>query len=261
MWLEEWMLNKAALMMGATYDPPLGSRSMSRLPGAVCLSLACLPTLVFAQPADDIRQLKLKDWQPRPMLATKATQVERPMFPAIDVHNHLGGGKQHLTSERVARYLTEMDAAGVRTVVNLDGGWGERLKETIAALDQSHPDRFLTFALINFEGIDHEDWSQRETARLEESFQAGAKGLKFHKTLGLGYRYKNGQLMRVDDPKLAPIFDLCARHQRPVMIHTADPAAFFTTRVSLNERWEEMYYPDKRLILGPKIPKPEEVVD
>ena len=39
-------------------------------------------------------------------------------------------------------------------MVNLDGGWDDRLKETLAALDEAHPGRFLTFALVNFEGID-----------------------------------------------------------------------------------------------------------
>jgi len=173
----------------------------------VLVAIAALFTdSLFAQPPEDIRQLKLKDWQPRSMLVSKTTELERPMFPAIDVHNHLGGGKQLLTPERVGKYLAEMDAAGVRTVVNLDGGWDERLKETVTLLDEAHPDRFLTFALINFDGIDDDNWSQRETTRLEASFKAGAKGLKFHKTLGLSYRYKNGKLMPVDDPKLTPIF-------------------------------------------------------
>ena len=71
---------------------------------------------------DDIKELKLKDWQPRSMLRTRETRVNKPAFELIDVHNHLGGGAATLTPERVRRYLEEMDAAGVRTVVNLDGG-------------------------------------------------------------------------------------------------------------------------------------------
>ena len=86
----------------------------------------------------------------------------------------------------MAGFLAEMDAAGVRTVVNLDGGWGHRLNETLAALDEAHPGRFLTFALIDFDGIDDPGWTDREAKRLEPSFEAGAKGLKFHKSLGLG---------------------------------------------------------------------------
>ena len=45
---------------------------------------------------DSIRDLKLRDWQPRSMLKTKVTQVNKPAFPVIDVHNHLGGGRQRL---------------------------------------------------------------------------------------------------------------------------------------------------------------------
>ncbi len=200
----------------------------------------CFGPWVIAQPTDDIRELRLRDWEPRSMLKTKQSVVERPAYAVIDVHNHLGGGKDNLTPERVRHYLAEMDAAGLRTVVNLDGGWGPRLKETLSALDQAYPGRFLTFALLDFSGIDDENWGQREARRLEESFQAGAKGLKIHKTLGLSYRYRSGELMPVDDPKLNPAWEMCAKYNRPVVIHVADPAAFFTPLDRFNERWHEL---------------------
>lgn len=209
---------------------------------------------------DDIRELKLKDWSPQPMLVVKETTIERPSFAPIDVHNHLGAGKQFLTPDRIGRYLEEMNAAGVATVVNLDGGWGDQLKETLSALDESHPGRFLTFAQIDFSGIDDDGWTDRETARLEASFQAGAKGLKFHKSLGLGVRYKDGRLMPVDDPKLAPIFETCAQHKRPVMIHTADPAAFFTPLDRFNERWHELNEHSNWLFYGERFPARDELL-
>jgi predicted TIM-barrel fold metal-dependent hydrolase len=230
--------------------------SLTAMSAIALVSLA----LIAADTPEDIRQLKLRDWAPKPMLVVPQHELKKPLFPAIDVHNHLGGGKQFLTAERVARYLEEMNEAGVRTVVNLDGGWGDRLKETLAALDEANPGRFLTFALINFDNIDDEAWSARETARLEESFRAGAKGLKFHKTLGLSYRYKDGKLMGVDDPKLAPIFELCGKHKKPVMIHTADPAAFFTPLDRFNERWHELNEHPNWLFYGERFPKREDLL-
>ncbi len=214
----------------------------------------------FTQPADDISQLKLRHWQPRSMLKTKQSVVETPAYPVFDVHNHLGGGKDRLTSERVKHYLAEMDAAGVRTVVNLDGGSGQRLKETLAALDEAHPGRFLTFALLDFSGIDDENWSRREAKRLEESFRAGAKGLKLHKSLGLSYRYSNGKLMPVDDPKLDPVWQMCAKYNRPVVIHVADPAAFFTPLDRFNERWHELGDHPNWLFHGEQFPSRDEVL-
>jgi predicted TIM-barrel fold metal-dependent hydrolase len=211
--------------------------------------------------AGDIRDLKLRDWRPKSMLKTKVTRVNRPSFAVIDVHNHLGGGAATLTAERVKRYLREMDEAGVRTVVNLDGGWDDKLKETVAALDQAHPGRFLTFALIDFRGFDQEGWSVRETDRLRRSFQAGAKGLKFHKSLGLSYRNESGRLLGIDDPRLDPIWALCGAMNKPVMIHTADPAAFFTPLDRYNERWHELNEHPNWLFHGDDYPSREELLE
>jgi predicted TIM-barrel fold metal-dependent hydrolase len=225
-----------------------------------------LTTVMLAFPArflaaqDDIRELKLRDWEPRPMLVTRSTVVETPRFPVIDIHNHLGGGREFLTPERVERYLNEMNEAGVRTVVNLDGGWDERLKETIAALDRAHPGRFLTFALVNFDGIDDGDWTDREVKRLEESFAAGARGLKIDKRLGLRWRYKDGKVMPVDDPKLDRIWETCGKHKRPVVIHVSDPAAFFTPLDRYNERWHELNANPGWLFFGEQFPKREDIL-
>ncbi len=209
---------------------------------------------------DDIRELKLRDWEPRTMLKTKTTIVEKPQFPVIDIHNHLGSGKEHLTPQRVEKYLTEMDEAGVRTVVNLDGGWDDRLRETLAALDEAHPGRFLTFALVNFDGIDDDDWSIREAKRLEAGFRGGAKGLKIDKRLGLRWRYKSGKVMPVDDLKLDPIWAMCGKHKRPVVIHVSDPAAFFTPLDRYNERWHELNANPGWLFFGEQFPKREEIL-
>jgi predicted TIM-barrel fold metal-dependent hydrolase len=221
------------------------------------VSAAALP----AQPTNDIRDLKLRDWEPRSMMAAKVTLVPKPLFPVIDMHNHLGTGKGVLTPQRVQQYLTEMGEAGVRTVINLDGNWDNDLRDTLKALDEAHPGRFLTYALINFDGIDDDGWSDREAKRLEESFKAGAKGLKFHKTLGLRYRYKNGKLMAVDDPKLEPIWKLCGQYKRPVVIHIADPAAFFTALDRYNERWHELNSHPNWLFFGDKYPPRQELLD
>ncbi|MEP0843918.1 MAG: amidohydrolase family protein [Phycisphaerae bacterium] len=208
--------------------------------------------------AEDIRELKLKDWQPRSMLKVKTTRVDKPAFPVFDVHNHLRRGLE--SKESVARMLAEMDAAGVRTVVHLDGMWGDELKRALDLLDNAHPGRFCTFARINFTGIDDPDWGERTARQLEESFQAGAKGLKFHKDLGLGVRYKDGRLMRVDDPKLNGVWQVCAKHNKPIVIHTSDPAAFFTPLDRYNERWHELnQHPDWLFADRSRFPTREEL--
>ncbi len=222
------------------------------------LSILWCVLVLPAAPDDqqsDIKELRLRDWEPRPMLKVKETRIEKPAFPVIDVHNHLRDVKD------VAAVVAQMDAAGVRTVVHLDGGWGEKLRDTLKRFDEAYPGRFLTYALTDFRGIDDADWGERTARQLAEGFAAGAKGLKFHKSLGLTVRYQDGKLMPVDDPKLDPVWRVCAEHKRPVEIHVSDPAAFFTPLDRFNERWHELNEHPEWLFYGEKFPKREEILE
>ena len=67
--------------------------------------------------------------------------------------------------------------------------------------------------------------------------------------------------MTVDDPKLDPIWELCATSKRPVMIHSADPAAFFTPLDRFNERWHELNEHPAWLFYGKQFPARQELLD
>ncbi len=47
-------------------------------------------------------------------------------------------------------------------------------------------------------------------------------------------------MLRVDDERLAPVFDKAAELGIPVMFHIADPDAFFLPIDGTNERYEEL---------------------
>ena len=218
--------------------------------------LAFLLSLASAEePVTDIRQLQLKDWQPQSMLTTDQTHVRYAKYPVVDVHNHLASGRA------AERFLSEMNAAGVYCVVNLDGGTSpEEVKGVIANLEGAHPGRFLTYALVDWKGLDEPGWSERAAAKLAACFEAGAKGLKVHKSLGLGVRHTDGTLLAVDDPLLDPVWETCAKYHRPVMIHVSDPAAFFTPLDANNERWHELNANPGWLFYGDRWPSREELL-
>ena len=224
---------------------------------ALCvLVLTAAIPLYAADEPQEIQKLPLKDWEPRPALKVKQTVVEKPAFPVIDVHNHLRGVKD------VAAMVATMDASGVRAVVHLDGGWGDDLKATLKKFDEAYPGRLLTYALLNYSGIDDADWGERSAKLLEEGFKAGAKGLKIHKSLGLTVRTKDGRVVPVDDPKLDASWSMCGRYKRPVEIHVADPAAFFTPLDRYNERWHELNeHPNWLFADTSKFPKREVILE
>jgi hypothetical protein len=63
--------------------------------------------------------------------------------------------------------------------------------------------------------------------QVEEGHRLGAAGLKEYKRLGLYLRDGEGKLIRIDDPKLDPVWKRCGELKMPVSIHVADPRAFW----------------------------------
>ncbi len=68
----------------------------------------------------------------------------------------------------------------------------------------------------------------------------GISGLKIFKQLGLEYRNPDGSLIKIDDARWYPIWAACGRLGIPVIMHTADPSAFFEPITPENERYEEL---------------------
>src|ERR671932_515317 len=97
------------------------------------------------------KRLALVDYEPKSMLHVPETKVPRSRFPAIDFHTHLSWAARAGRAERVhhnatpGEVLPVMDRKNVRTMVNLTGGYGALLEETIRYWQTPHPDRFIVF--------------------------------------------------------------------------------------------------------------------
>src|SRR5512138_715540 len=176
--------------------------------------------------------LLLKDFHPRPALVTKTTQIPQPRFPVIDAHNHLAEPFGHGWDKRPWQdCLAILDQAGVKKYVDLDGGWGEdRLQQHLDHFKQPAPDRFAMFGGVAWkvwaEQRDHfPEWAAQ---RLRVQAGWGAQGLKIWKPFGLEVRDHLGELVKVDDARLDPIWETAAELNWPVLLHVADPLAFFS---------------------------------
>ena len=70
--------------------------------------------------------MELSEFVPTPALVTRRTAIDRPRYPVIDAHKHLGGEFGGGWDQRPAAELLDvLDEAGVEVIVDLDGGWGE----------------------------------------------------------------------------------------------------------------------------------------
>ena len=189
--------------------------------------------------------MQLSAFTPQSKLQVKATRVERSRFPVIDAHNHIGTAFGGSWLQRPAtEVLDNLDQAGVRVFVDLDGGWGEDIvQQHLDHFKAAAPERFVHFGGVDWSrwgdfGDQFPDWAVQ---RLRQQVQWGAQGLKIWKDFGLQVRDSQGNLVPVDDPRLSPLWLAAAELGIPVLIHVADPVAFFDPLDGRNERWEELH--------------------
>jgi predicted TIM-barrel fold metal-dependent hydrolase len=190
----------------------------------------------------------LSDYRPRSRLFASTTAVVRSRFPVIDAHNHLGQNFGAWDQRPVSELLDTLDQANVHMYVDLDGGWGEDiLRAHLDHFKAAAPERFRVFG-----GVDWSAWQEHgdrfgewAATRLRAQAALGAEGLKIWKEFGLRVRDQCGALVSVDDARLDPLWETAAELRLPVVIHVADPVAFFAPLDANNERWEELHaHPD-----------------
>lgn len=192
--------------------------------------------------------LRLSDYAPRPALTVPSHEIKRPRFPVIDYHNHLD-------SQSPQDVLRVMDECSVEKIVNITMQTGQEAIDSIEKFHRAAPDRFATIGWMDWNGIERSDFTQISLSRLETLVEHGACGIKFWKDLGLTVRDVSGALLRIDDERLAPIFDKAAELGIPVMFHTADPDAFFAPIDRFNERFEELAAHPDWSFYGAPVPK------
>ena len=200
---------------------------------------------VLQETAGPTNPLRLQDYRPRSMLRTAVTEIDQPRFSVIDFHSHLSSidrtasplkSSNNATREEVVEL---MDRLGLQRMVNLTGGYGTALEETLNYWQDARPDRFTVFTQPWFSELGRPDYPRFQAQQLEQARNLGAGGLKVTKALGL-YVRERGTLVKIDDSRFDPMWETAGSLSMPVAIHISDPEAFFHVTDRLNERYEEL---------------------
>jgi len=206
------------------------------------------PGQIRPRPAEgrdpEFRPPTIREYKPKSQLVAPQHPVPRAKFAVVDIHSHQ---PTPISSQEFDRVVKGMEANNLQVLVNLSGSSGDRLRRGLDAIKASkYHDRMVLFANVNFSGVGP-GFGKQAARQLEEDIAAGAMGLKVFKDLGMFDRKADGSRLQVDDPELDPIWETCARLNAPVLIHIAEPPAFFEPLDYSNERWLELsLYPDRR---------------
>ena len=196
---------------------------------------------------DNCKDILLADFHPVSKLARRETKVHVPVCRVIDAHNHLGhlgpafgGGWDR---RPVSELIDQLDRAHVSTYVDLDGGWSEEVLDSrLRKYKEAAPERFIFFGGPGWKHWPEEgnSFGANAAKRFAAQVARGAQGLKIWKDFGLHVRDEEGALVAIDDARLDPLWQTTSDLGVPVVIHVADPVAFFDPLDNKNERWDEL---------------------
>jgi predicted TIM-barrel fold metal-dependent hydrolase len=200
--------------------------------------------------AASLADLSISQFFPQPRIRVQENLLARAKFPVVDVHSHFRVRLRH-EPQQLKAFVALMDRQQIAVSVSLDGMLGPTLDEHMQYLWTEYRDRFAIFANIDWQGDGREDdpaswacqrpdFAHSTVLALEDAVRRGVSGLKVFKQFGLGYRNPDGTLIAIDDSRFDPIWEACGRLRIPVIMHTADPSAFFEPITPQNERYEEL---------------------
>jgi predicted TIM-barrel fold metal-dependent hydrolase len=197
----------------------------------------------------DITQQKnnlmdIEEYSPKSTLVVEKNLKSRSKFPFIDVHSH----QWDMSYSNLKKLVSEMDSLNMTYMINLSGSgiatfagnqtlMDLNLEKSISNVNQNFPERFGVFLNIDFNMIDHEDFHTKTVEIIKDAVSKGAIGLKVYKGLGLSVKDSKGIRVKVDDPRLSPIWNICGELNIPVLIHSGEPSPFFDPIDKYNERW------------------------
>ncbi|MDR4497748.1 MAG: amidohydrolase [Candidatus Scalindua sp.] len=194
------------------------------------------------------------DYQPKSNLVQKQSILSKPKYPVIDVHTHFSG------DVTPAFLIEKMDALGIKAIVNLSGGYGVKLDQMLEKFSHYGPDRLIIFCNLDLSKIDDSDFSEQMEAFLSAAHAKGARGLKIFKNLGLTVKDKTGQIVAIDDVRFDPVWEKAGELGMPVLIHTADPVAFFKPTDRFNERLMQLKRHPNWSFYGAAFPERETII-
>jgi uncharacterized protein len=182
------------------------------------------------------QEMSFEEYNPKSTLVVPGDSIFKAKFPFIDVHGH----QRRMPTQDLTSVVADMDKLNLAIMVNLSGGTGESIVQSVKNIADNFPGRFVVFANINFQDAGSEGWTEKMVAQLEQDVKNGARGLKVYKSLGLSNKDTQGNRLAIDDERLDPIWAKCGELGIPVLIHSADPASFWDEFDGDNERWLEL---------------------
>ncbi|MBL7700474.1 MAG: amidohydrolase [Chitinophagaceae bacterium] len=192
-------------------------------------------TLLFSLgvTAQDVNDLKLKDYRPVSIYKTPQANIAKAKYPAYDMHTH-----DYVDDARgVDEWVKTMDEMNIAKSMINTYTTGKEF-DSIVDKYSKHKDRFIIFCGFDYTGADQPGWSDKAIKELERCVKAGARGVGELGDKGLGELYSKptpGRGIHIDDPRMKPLIKRCGELKIPINIHVSEDEWMYLPADSTND--------------------------
>jgi predicted TIM-barrel fold metal-dependent hydrolase len=193
--------------------------------------LATILIIATASYAQDVNELKLKNFRPKSIYKNPQTTITKAKYPAIDMHSH------NDPNSDIEQLIKLMDESGIEKKMILTYSTGARF-DSIAARYAPYKNRFEVWCGFDYSTLGQPDWPKQAIAELERCYKKGARGVGELGDKGLGEFYSKpvpGWGLHISDPRMKPLLQKCGELKMPISIHVAEDEWMYLPADSTND--------------------------
>ena len=177
--------------------------------------------------------------------------------PKADVHFHYG------TYDDAC--LMYANSVGMHLVsVNVDAGESiDEQLDIVIHLQKQHPGMMSFLGTFSVDDFGKEDFVDQTIARIDRCMNAGARGIKIWKNIGMTLQDEHGNYVMADNPAFAPVFTYLEKQGIPVMAHLGEPKNCWLSYDDMTMKGDLGYYrqnPQYHMFQHPEKPSYEDQI-
>ena len=126
---------------------------------------------------------------------------------------------------------------------------------------------FLTMLILTAFTLakwDSAGWADEVIARLKNSFEKGALGIKLWKNIGMVYKDSAGKFIMIDNPSFDPVINYIINQDKTVMGHLGEPKNCWLPLDQMTVNNDRNYFknnPEYHMYLHPEYPSYEDQIN
>jgi hypothetical protein len=178
----------------------------------------------------------------------------------IDTHMHLNSDDAALAHQAQVdnfKLLTvNVDVSDYPSVVDQERFALQQIKQS--------PDNVEYLTAFTLQKWDSVGWADDVIARLKNSFEKGALGIKLWKNIGMVYKDSADQFIMIDDPKFDPVIEYIISQDKTVMGHLGEPKNCWLPLDQMTVNNDRTYFknnPEYHMFLHPEYPSYDDQIN